>query len=203
MKSFGIIILLLFLSINLPAQPTNLEVFGNLLQEIIDEHFERPEFDQQTVFLLRHNQTTDLGRWLENGLASWALERGIKVYYRSADQGIAAEQNLYFVELFPAAYSVDYLPAQGEGNDLFDRSIKMQLLVRVIDSNNQIVIVDNALKIYKDSIPADKVDSVEKDLFDFTKADRPRSLFQRLYGPVLVSAATAAIIYLFYSFRSN
>lgn len=200
-KIFFVAIVFLYSSLCF-AQKTNVDIFSELIKDVLTNNLEKIAFDKKAVFVIQSNKNDDFNRFLENEFVQWAVINGHDTFNNQIAGPVSSEMKTYFIEFTPVRYSVNY-DIKNEKNGNVSRHISVQLIIKILDGTNKVLLNKNFQKHYNDTVQKDQLDNLEQDLFDFTNADRKQNLINRLFEPVLVSVATGSIIYLFYIFRSN
>lgn len=145
-----------------------------------------------------------LNVWLQQILTDSCLSRNYLVYSTpdSTDGGAR------MIAMETPRARIRYMPG-GRKWLLWGRGRKKRLVeshfhLTITDGQHQVLYSKPISGNYQDVIPASAVAAVEKDPFRFTKGTKSGSKFiKRWLEPVLITAATTTVFYMFYSLRSD
>lgn len=144
-----------------------------------------------------------LNVWLQQILTDSCLSRNYLVY--STPDSAVGRERIITIET-PRA-RIRYTP--GGRKWLFfggrhKRSVESHFHLTVTDGQHQVLYSRPFSGSYQDVIAGSAVAVVEKDPFRFTKGTKSGSKFiKRWLEPVLITAATTTVFYMFYSLRSD
>lgn len=200
-------LLLLWLSFQLlpsraGCQPTdNLTVFNELIDAIANEIFERLPKGQNISILIRspYNSPNDTKLLVENGIIKNFSQRGITTIYLERSDSIPS----FILDYQILDFSVNY--AQGVKKKFIQRGIKLHLKMRATEGGSgRVLWVDEFRQRFEDQVRTRDVSKLEHSSFPLTQGKLPEQKGWGAYlEPMIVTAATATIIYLFFWLRSK
>jgi hypothetical protein len=179
-----------------PELKTNGQVCGSLYGQMIEEAAGKDSVSCLCVHRLDRSHPLDwlvLQQWYK-----WAGQNSISaVYEDSARTG----SGCLYAEYRPLVCRIEYRENQGD-RGVWRRIIDCELAVAIRTANKKIVCAETKRRHFEDVIAKSDVDLIEDG--EAVRGQRPRQgLAARLFQPVVISLATAAVIYTFYSFRSR
>lgn len=145
-----------------------------------------------------------LNVWLQQILSDSCLGRNYLVY--STPDSAVGRQQIVAIET-PRA-RIRYVPGGRKwvffGSSRQRRSIESHFHLTITDGQHRVLYSRPILGSYQDVLAGGAVAVVEKDPFRFTKGTKSGSKFiKRWLEPVLITAATTTVFYMFYSLRSD
>jgi hypothetical protein len=202
----GLVLLLPFLFVvNLFAQQqpkTNLQ----LMQEIITPKLFSPikqSIPSGKSIVIRAASDDECSQLFAKILTDSCVQANYLVY-SSAD---SAEIPVYRVILTDAECSVVYYPQKRKwlvGKLTYLREIGVSTHLQIANPASQILVSRQVSERFTDKIASDAIADVENPNFSITKGTKTsKGGFNRWVEPILLSAATIAVIFSFYSLRSN
>jgi len=148
-------------------------------------------------------KNSDADRWLAQILTDSCLERNYLVY-SSADS--VAETD-FVIEIANVKTKISYRPAGQKLlilNKGFRRSVTAEFRLIISDQHSRIWVNKQFKAEYTDIIPASVIRDVENKGKSFTTGTKKQSTFiNRWLEPVIITTATATVVFLFYSLRSD
>ncbi len=152
---------------------------------------------------IKASENTDANRWLTQILTDSCLERNYLVY-SSPD---SAAKTDYVIEIADVKTKISYHPT---GQKLlilkkgYRRSLTAEFRQIIRDKNSRIWMDKQFKEEYSDVIPASVISDVENKEKRFTTGTKKQSTFiNRWLEPVIITTATATVVFLFYSLRSD
>ncbi len=147
--------------------------------------------------------TEPLSNWMAQILTDSCLSKNYLVY-SSADSGIA---NKYSVLISDASVKIEYRSGGKKWlffNKRVHRSFQGSYHLQISNPDGRIVLSRINSVHYQDIIPSGAEKEVENQGLAFTKGTKSVSSFiKRWLEPVLVTATTASVVFLFYTLRSE
>jgi len=183
-----------------PAEvKTNLQVCGTLYSQMIEEAGQTIPGTPTCLQVNRLDKAHSLD-WLV--LQQWYQWAGRKAFSSVYDSPAPTDsQRCVYVEYRPLAFRIQYFEQPGH-SDRWQRLIECELAVTVRLTDNQIAFSGTKSRHFEDTIAKEDVEAIEDA--EIVHGQQPRQgLVARLFQPLVVTAATAAVIYTFYSFRSR
>ena len=145
----------------------------------------------------------ECSRWIAKILTDSCVQANYLVY-SSAD---SAENPVYRITLTDAACSVVYYPQKrkwlvGKANYL--REIEVTVHLQIANPASQILVSKQVNEKFRDKIASDAIADIEDPNISITMGTKTsKGGFKRWVEPLFLSAVTIAVIFSFYSLRSN
>ncbi len=87
---------------------------------------------------------------------------------------------------------------------LIERTVRLELLVRIAAADGLVLVDETCSRSESDLVERDALESLENPTWPETMAEAPpRGFLRRILQPVVITAATAAGVFLFFSLRSR
>ncbi len=183
------------------CQPAdNLTVFNKLIDAIVQQMFARLPLSPDASILIRSLNATGDGKWLvENGIVKNLYQRGISSIYLEKSDSIPTVILDYQILDLAVRYN------RSEQKKTIQRDIRVGLSVRASKGGSgQVLWLDEFQEQFQDMIRAHDVANLERDSFSFTHGKLPDARGAKFYiEPMIVTIATATVIYLFFRLRSK
>lgn len=184
------------------ATPTNQEVLSRLFTAPVLTLL-ADSLPPSGTLVIRDSPGGGLAAWLIQNLTDSCLAQKYLVY-SSPDSGVSYD---YALEISGARVQIQYHSA-GRRWLFFKKGVRRTFTgdfhLRVIRSDRQILYSRQMPVSYQDVIPAGLLERVENPDLPFTQGTKSgSSVINRWLEPVLITATTITLIYLFYSLRSN
>lgn len=183
------------------CQPAdNLTVINNLMDGIVHQIFNRLTLSPDASILIRPLNATGDGKWLvENGIVKNLYQRGISNIYLETSDSIPSIILDYQILDLSVRYS------RSEQKKSIQRDIRVGLLVRASKGGSgQVLWLDEFQEQFQDMVRTRDVVNLERDSFSFTHGKLPDARGAKFYiEPIIVTIATATVVYLFFRLRSK
>ncbi len=159
-----------------------------------------PRAANLTIVLEEENP---LGEWLKIQVAEAALSEGYTLF------DAAGEPDEPGYQVIIAAAGADITYAVADRNLLFRvsryrRTVRSTVLAQIITPDERIAYTGTLEKQFEDLIDSGDIGQVENTLYSFSVGTKTESRFiKRLVEPVLITATTVGVVYLFYTLRSS
>lgn len=185
---------------SMPAEvKTNLQLCGTLYSQMIEEAGQAIPGTPTCLQVNRLDKGHSLDWLVLQQWYQWAGRKAFSSVYDSPT--IADSQRCVYVEYRPLALRIQYLEQPGQ-SDRWQRVIECELAVTVRLADKQLAFSGIKSRHFEDTVAKQDVEAIEDA--EIVRGQRPRQgLVARLFQPLVVTAATAAVIYTFYSFRSR
>jgi hypothetical protein len=134
---------------------------------------------------------------------NWLIEKQIVEYLQSKVEQVyvmTSSEKTMTLSYKPVSQHIEY---QKIKKKTFERHIDSQIYFRLVDANNVVLKDSIFTKAFVDTVTAGDLDRVENSAYSFTNGTRKQTLLGLVYEPLIVTAVTGLIIYLFYSYRSQ
>lgn len=180
--------------------PANLELLNRTLHALAVEtarHIDLPDSAGLHYAAARESAAWD---WLfERALYDeLSVKRGLRLHRVEA---AVSEWPLLFYAPLELRIRYDHHRA-GSGRSV--RRATARLYVKYQDPTGELIFSSEVERTLVDTIRSDQIAALEDHAYPFTAGERtPPSRLKRILEPLLLTAITGGIIYLFYSFRSN
>ncbi|MDZ7332425.1 MAG: hypothetical protein ONB31_10650 [candidate division KSB1 bacterium] len=184
------------------CQPSdNLTVCNELIDAIANTIFERLPKGQNISILIRspYNSPNDTKLLVENGIIKNFFQRGLTTIYLEKSDSIPT----FILDYQILDFSVNY--ARGMQKKFIQRGIKLHLKMRATEGRSgQVLWVDEFQQRFEDQVRTRDVSNLEHSSIPLTQGKLPEQNGLRVYlEPMIITAATATIIYLFFRLRSK
>lgn len=192
-----------FLSYSLifPAQPevkTNLQVCASLYGQIIEEAAGAGQNPVSCLCVHRLDRSHPLDWLVLQQWYKWAGQKSMSAVY---EDSLCTASGCMYAEYRPLSHKILYRERQGDQGH-WQRIIECELAVTVRTANKEIIFAETKSRHYQDVIA--KGDLIVIEDSNVVRGEQPKQgLAARLFQPVVISLATVAVIYTFYSFRSR
>jgi hypothetical protein len=181
----------------------NLQIIQDQLAQMITESGKTLLSDSSHSLVL-HAQVPDhpLNGLVIKQLYQWAKTKGFASVY--TDPVVRNQDRLYFmISFMPGQPRIQYQLVEGQRSKR-TRQIVSQLDLVIQDPSLRIVLAETKKAAFQDIITIKEIQYIESPGLIFTYGEKPKEgVLSVLFQPLLVTVATAGIIYSFYSFRSR
>jgi hypothetical protein len=205
-QRYSLTVILIFFSLSVFSQQD--KVLSN--QEIISRIFNNPVIQILTDSLnisgslaIRSAQPEFLSSWIAQNLTDSCLERNFLVYSPPDSINIAD----YSVVISDPQVETTYRSA-GRRWLFFkkgiERSVQGEYHLLITNKEHRVLISRQISGFEKDVIHEGSINQIEAENLPFTKGTKIGSTFiKRWLEPVIITAATMTVVYLFYTLRSE
>ncbi len=177
-------------------------VIANLLVPKALENIVKTISADQRIQIMA-NQNNEADHWLAQILTDSCLERNYLVY-SSRD---SATETDFVIKIADVKVAITYHPTGKKlliFNKGFRRSVTAEFRLLIREQNSRIRVDKKIKNNYTDILSASSLGSVENKEKFFTIGTKKQSTFiNRWLEPVIITAATASVVFLFYSLRSD
>jgi hypothetical protein len=203
MYKVGLLWLILGLSVSGSAQISSnvdvlRDVFLNPVESCLDSIAE-----PASAIRIKDEASSEIGKWLTENLRKRLLNNGFSVYESDSVRNLWD----YTVVLETVEANIYYRPI---GRDLilrdnkFERQFYTLFSYYIKNKNESIEHTHSKSKVVKDTLTSTQLKEVENNLLPFSKGRKLETGWkQKIFEPVIVTAATIVVIYLFFSLRSG
>ncbi len=178
---------------------TNLDVLKELYTRALQDIRFSPD-DSLNEIALVNLKPAESDAWLvEDALIDYFEKIAIeKVYSRTLDDKADTTQvwKLYYR---PVQNSVSY---QQKKNQLF-RRISIAVYFKGLTADSRVLFSENVEKSYSDTLQLNDLKYIENKSLPVTVGEKPAGFWEKVVEPALISVVTAAVIIVFYSYRSK
>ena len=135
---------------------------------------------------------------------NWVIEK--QLYQCLGEHHV---ENIYLNNQIESAFHVVYNPVLQKisygkiDKKRLERQIDIHLFARILDPQDKILIAETIARTTIDTILTKHVKNVEYAGLPFTVGEQKKTWLARLYEPMIVTAITGMVIFIFYSFRSQ
>lgn len=158
--------------------------------------------NERINFLPEEEQSSFL-KWVTRGLLDSCVARGFTVF-RNGDSLSGFDREIILTD-GDMRFSYRSL-----GNKLlffnkgYRRTATGKLHLTIQEKNGRVVFSKLISEIYQDTISSKSIKVVETENLSFTKGEKiDSSIAKKIVGPLIFTAATITVVYLFYSLRSG
>jgi hypothetical protein len=146
---------------------------------------------------------TDFSQWTLKSLVDNAVSNSFQVY-TNMDSAVTVDKVVTISEenisYFYNSLGTKWLFK----NKGYHRVARGELHLAIQENDGKIVFSQFISEIYQDTITSKSIKYIEDPNLTFTKGEKTNSSFgKNIVGPVLFTAATLTVVYLFYSLRSD
>jgi hypothetical protein len=152
---------------------------------------------------IENSSLTDFHVWVQDYLRRSMIEQGYAVFDNATD----SNEQTYAVVLENLVSEIYYRPI---GRSLlmrenrFERSFNTLLSFYIKNKDESIEHSHSKNIVVQDTISANDLSQIENDLFQFSRGVKSESGWVRkVFEPVVITATTIVIVYLFFSLRSG
>lgn|GEM_PF-3643439 len=178
---------------------TNLEIF----QKLYAEAFQQVEFsasDSINGIALINLKPAESNAWLvEDALINTLDKKGVHNLYSRAQNEQSDTTQVWNIYYRPVRNSVTY---QRHKNHLL-RKISIAVFYKGQTAGNRVLFSKNIEKSYADTLQLKELKYIEDESIPVTVGEKPAGLWEKIVEPALISVVTAAVIVIFYSYRSK
>jgi hypothetical protein len=200
---FGYFWLILVFSLNGYSQvSTNLEVLEEILVDPVVSCLDTFA-DPTTSILIENASLSEFHIWMRDNLRRKLIDEGYAVY----DRETVSNEQMYTIVVENLATEIYYRPI---GRNLLlrenrlERSFNTLLSFYIKNKDESIEHSHSKNIVVKDTISVAQFDEIENNLFQFSRGVKTESGWMKKYfEPVVITATTIVIVYLFFSLRSG
>ena len=149
------------------------------------------------------DESTEFSIWILQSLIDTSVNYGFQVYTKTDSVSIIDNEIILSEESITYNYSslgTKWLFK----NKGFRREVEGELHLTIRENDGKVVFSRIISEIYQDTITSKSIKHIEDPNLSFTKGEKHNSSFsKKVIGPVIFTAATLTVVYLFYSLRSN
>jgi hypothetical protein len=178
---------------------TNLQICASLYGQIIEETGRASRGSAECLCIRRLDQGHPLDWLVLQQWYQWARQNSISAVYE--DSTCSDTLGCVYAEYRPLSRRILYREKHGDQGN-WQRIIECELAITLRKANKEIVFADTKSRHYEDVIAKRDIHIIEDS--EIVRGEQPKQgLAAKLFQPVVISLATAAVIYTFYSFRSR
>jgi hypothetical protein len=180
-------------------------------EEILNILIVNPVFDQMTkytsedrpIYFSPNSGNSSLDGWVNQILIDSCVSAGYSVYYLTDSLNELGG----LVEISNTVVNIDYQVADKKWvffTKNYERNVNCSVHISIRDSIGKMMFSEEITNSYQDKLKKSEVKYIEDVSLPFTKGNLKNSNFgKKILEPVLITAATLTVVYLFYSLRSG
>jgi hypothetical protein len=180
----------------------NLEIINNQLIGEVSAAIDSIQLNPTYIQIIL-NQNDNMGEWWKANIRKFLIERNFLVNENDFELN---DDNFYIV-LERAQLDIKYFPSKRNiflKTSDYQRNISGSFSFFIKDQVGIVLFSRSKEFTEIDEIKASSINDIENSFFLFTYGTKMESKFiKRLVEPILVTAATVGVVYLFYSLRSG
>lgn len=204
-STYSAFFIFILFSISLYGQKTpvtNEKILSNLLVSPVLTHLS-DSLNKTDNLLFNSNLKTSFSTWIQQILSDSCLQRNYLVYSMPKSDSLSLTR----VIISNPTSQIIYRDAGRKWlffNKGIYRNIQADFHLQVIDKNNRLLLSKTIAGQYEDKIKHKDIQQIENPENLFSKGTKSGSKFiKRWLDPLVISAATMTMVYLFYTARSN
>jgi len=184
-----------------PAVPNNAEQLDLLVLRAIAQIPACSSAEEHDFIISRTPRGDGVERMVDQRLSEWALAAGSKTV-RIVEPGKSGDANAIQLRYSVLAVGSDYTPIYRP--DSLRRTVSMTIQFTLLNPDQEIAWAKTISDSLLDSIDADALKQLEECDLPATVGIGPKKTQKwKWLEPALVTAVSAMVVYLFYSYRSN
>jgi len=192
-------------------EQNNLTIFSHLIQQTALQVLEQVKVDAECCAVILSPETMHAANWLiEKELIAALSQKGITECFIITIGENPDFDNIncsFTISYQPIAVSIDYKQSVDKilrQDDLIQRVAAIELYIRILDKNKELIYSDTIQKLHEDTIKKGRRTLVENVNYSFTRGEPSNtSIFSKFIEPAIGIGVAGAILYIFYSFRSK
>ncbi|MBN1541876.1 hypothetical protein JW992_06990 [candidate division KSB1 bacterium] len=180
---------------------TNAQQLDRLISRALERIPESALVEGNPLLIVRPLRRDGLAPLFDQRLGEWALQRGAKNIRFLASE---PENEINGSVLHAHILNTDVHYRTRQTGDILQRSVGLSLQFSVFDDDKQLLWAESIRDSLVDELEVGRIARIEDPTIPATVGIKPDSSHkQKWIEPLLVSAVSAVVIYLFYTYRSH
>jgi hypothetical protein len=181
---------------------TNLEKIETYYLELFSNIFDSLDLDDgHSLYIQKYdNDSNPLHLFIQKQIIESARPAGFADFFSGYQKDNC--DTCWTIICYPIEFKIDYKKTARDNQ--YARKIHIETYCKIVSAIKKIKYAEINTIVLQDSVVIDQWTEIENSNLGFTTGKKPdKRFYEKLIQPILVTLATASVIYTFYSYRSK